>query len=305
MAGDQTNWYIQAFRENVYVLGQQKQSRLRSAVFQDNTKKGEGAFFDRLGATAMVKKTSRYQPTPVIEQDHSRRYLTWDEYLWSVPVESDDALKMLADPVSQYSQNAIRAYGRQIDDILIAAINGTAKTGKNGTGTQALPSGQKVLQAFETRKCFTVTKWIEAKRILDHGEIDDGDRYIAVRALDISLALQPDAISSTLPNPLLSIDYATAKGLVEGTITRYLGMDVIRTERLLSGTANGAEASTTAVLVWQKMGVGLSIPEDAETNLAKDPSINYNWRPHLKAGIGAVRIEDEAVVQLNCKDTAS
>lgn len=298
---DQTHWYVQAFKENIYVLSQQKSSRLRAAVTQDNDKRGEGSFFDRLGATEMVAKISRYQPTPIIEQDHSRRYLTWAEYLWSVPVESDDALKMIADPVSQYSMNAQRAAGRQIDDVIIAAIPGTAKTGKSGTGTQALPSGQIVLQAFETQKWFSIVKWIEAKRLLDAAEVDDENRYIAMRSTDIANLLQPAAISSTLSNPILSIDYSDVKALRDGKVSRYLGMDVIRSERLLAGS----EASTFGVLAWQKAAVGFSMPEDIETNLAKDPSINYNWRPHLKMGIGAVRIEDEAVVQVNSKNTVS
>jgi hypothetical protein len=55
-----------------------------------------------------------------------------------VPVDFDlpqlidkfDKLRLLTDPESQYVTNAMYALGRKIDTTIIAAMFGTAKTGK-------------------------------------------------------------------------------------------------------------------------------------------------------------------------------
>lgn len=300
MADSQNQWFVNTFRDNVYILSQQKDSRLIGTVFRDDDVK-DGGFFERLGATTMVQVTSRFMQTPIIDMAHTRRFVSFVTYLWSTIIDKDDRLRMLADPESNYTLDARYAAGKQIDDVIIAAFGGSALSGQAGTTSVPFPAGQRVLQAFETNKWFSLVKWLEMKRLEDSAEVVDQDRYIAVRSTDLANLMQPTAISTTLPNPVLSIDYSTAKGLVDGTIMRYLGMDVIRSERLLAGS----EASTFGVTSWQKRAVGFTMPQDFETNLAKDPTVNYNWRPHLKIGCGAVRVEEESVVIANCKNTIS
>src|SRR2546426_4168937 len=124
MASDsQIQWYGQVFKENVYLLSQQRDSRLVSCVDRDDDVL-EGGFFERLGATSMVQITSRFQPTPVIDMDHTRRYVTWDTFVWSTFIDKIDKLKTLADPQSNYSVAARAAGGRQLDDNIIAGLTG-------------------------------------------------------------------------------------------------------------------------------------------------------------------------------------
>ena len=293
-------WYGQVFKQDVYFLAQQKESRMIMCVDRDDDVL-EGGFFDRLGATSMVDIDTRFQPTPHIDDDHSRRYITWAMSVWSRLIDKVDKLKQLADAASAYSRNARSAAGRKIDDVIIAAMTGDAKSGKDGTTLVAFPAGQRILQAFETDKWMSIVKWLEALRLLGSAEVnvEQNDIYITMRQQDIINLLQPTAISTTLANPLLSIDFSTSKGLVDGTVKRYLGTEVIRSERILAGS----EASTFGVLVHQKDGIGFTMPQDFEFNLAKDPGFNYNWRPHLKIGLGAVRKEEVKVVCINAKNT--
>ncbi len=300
MADSQNQWFVNTFRENVYFLSQQKESRLVMCVDRDDDVK-DGGFFERLGKTNMVQLTTRFQQTPIVDMDHTRRFVSHVPYVWSTIIDNDDRLRQLADPESNYTLDARYGAGRQIDLVIITALGGTAFSGQDGKTAVTFPSGQRILQAFETNKWFSIVKWIEMKRLLDTNEVRDDDRYIVLRSQDLANLLQPTAISTSLANPLLNIDYSTAKGLVEGTVTRYLGMDVKRSEQVLAGS----EGSTFGVTAWQKLAVGFTMPADFETNLAKDPTVNYNWRPHLKISLGAVRKEEEAVVIANCKNTIS
>jgi hypothetical protein len=300
LAESQTQWYGQTFRENVYFLSQQQESRLINCIDRDDDVL-EGGFFERLAATDMVALTSRFQPTPFVEMDHTRRYVTWDTFVWSTLIDKIDKLKTLADPESNYSRDARMGAGRKIDDQIIAAFSADAKSGKDGTTLVSFPAGQRILQAFETPLWFSLVKWLEIKRLLDAAEVPQEGRYLAARSRDLINLLQPTAISTTLTNPLLTIDQSTSKGLVSGEVVNYLGFTVVHSERL----AAGSEASTFGVVGWQRDGMKFTMPQDFEFNLAQDPGFNYNWRPHLRIGCGAVRMEEVRVVIANAKNTVA
>lgn len=59
MSTQVTTAFSQQFSSNVYLLAQQKGSKLRSAVREESVT-GEKAFFDQIGKAAAVAKTSRH-----------------------------------------------------------------------------------------------------------------------------------------------------------------------------------------------------------------------------------------------------
>ena len=67
-----TTAFVQQYRSNLLILAQQKGSRLRNTVRTESVN-GTSAFFDRLGATAAVQRTTRHGDTPLIDTPHSRR----------------------------------------------------------------------------------------------------------------------------------------------------------------------------------------------------------------------------------------
>jgi hypothetical protein len=69
-----TTAFSQQFSSNVQLLSQQMGSVLRGAVSEESVT-GEKAFFDQIGSTAAVKRTSRHGDTPMVETPHSRYLL--------------------------------------------------------------------------------------------------------------------------------------------------------------------------------------------------------------------------------------
>src|SRR5690606_4960423 len=98
-------------------------------------------------------------------------------------IDSFDKLRLLTDPSSSYVQNAVFAMGRAMDDEIIAALFGVAKTGEQGaTSTNFLPANQ-IAQNFGAsgNVGLTVAKLRKAKELLMAAEVDiDTDPIYAI-----------------------------------------------------------------------------------------------------------------------------
>ena len=82
MSTQVTTAFSQQFSSNVYLLSQQKGSKLRAGVREESIV-GEKAFFDQIGSVAAVARTSRHADTPLMDTPHSRRMVTQTEYEWA------------------------------------------------------------------------------------------------------------------------------------------------------------------------------------------------------------------------------
>ena len=89
-----TTAFVKQFGSNVEQLVQQKGSRIRPAVRIESGITGEEAYFDQLGATAAVQKTSRNADTPLIKSDHQRRRISMFDYEWADLIDKEDRLKV-------------------------------------------------------------------------------------------------------------------------------------------------------------------------------------------------------------------
>ena len=61
-----TTAFVEQYKSNVFHLAQQKGSRLRDAV-RTETVTGKSHFFERIGDTAALKRTSRHSDTPRVD----------------------------------------------------------------------------------------------------------------------------------------------------------------------------------------------------------------------------------------------
>ena len=63
MSSEITTAFVEQYSSNVSMLAQQMGSRLRAAVDVENIV-GKNGFFDQVGVTAAVQRTSRHADTP-------------------------------------------------------------------------------------------------------------------------------------------------------------------------------------------------------------------------------------------------
>ena len=277
-----TTAFVQQYRNNLMILAQQKGSKLRNTVRTESVN-GTSAYFDRLGATAAVKRLTRHGDTPLIDSPHSRRRLSTAPYEWADLIDQADKVRLLIEPTSEYAQNAANAMGRTMDDIIIAAASGTAYTGVDGSGTQAL-----TLQVAAGATNLTLAKLLEAKQDLDEGDVEGEDRYIIV---------SPKMMTSLLgTTEVKSADYNAVKALVQGQLDTFLGFKFVTSNRL----AANATADGHLCLAYQRSGLVLGIGEDVKTEIGPRPDKSYSTQVYVRMDLGATRLEEARVVEIDC-----
>lgn len=285
--------HIRQFNDNVILLAQQKGSKFRGMV-REKPLKGNAAYFDRLAATEAVQKTSRFAPTPNIDQEHSRRRVTPQDWHWASLIDSDDVERMLTSPESDYAQLGAWALGRRIDTIVLEAARGDAYSvdADLAASAAALPSGQKV--AVGTTG-LTIAKLLSTKEIFWNNDIDveDPDMQVVFAASPKSLL---QLMNST---EVKSADYNAVKALAEGKIDEYMGFKFKRTTRLAK-TGN-----TRFCIAWLKNAIGLAVNGDISTKVSERDDLSYATQVYCETTLGATRVEDEKVVEVGVDESVA
>ena len=281
-----TTAFVEQYKSNVFHLAQQKGSKLRDAVRTESIV-GKSHFFERIGSTAAVKRTSRHADTPRVDTPHSRRKVTMDDYDWADLIDDSDKVRLLISPQSEYAKAGAYAMGRTMDDVIIAAATGNAFGGVSGGSTIALPAGQKIAHGSTG---LTIAKLITAKEKLDAANVDpDEARVLVCSAKQIS-----DLLGTT---QITSADFNSVKALVQGDIDTFMGFKFIRSERLgLDGNSN------RQVLAFTNTSIGLALGKDIQTKISERADKNYSTQVYLCMTIGATRVEDEKVIEIACTE---
>lgn len=279
-----TEAFVTQWATNFYQLAQQTMSRLESRVTVERNVVGIAKSFNRIGATAAQRKTTRHADTPLIETPHSTRFADLADYEWADLVDDLDKKKMLADPTSEYLKAGVNALNRSKDDVVIAAFFASARSG--ASTSVAITAGQQIAAGGTG---LTKAKLIQAKKIFRQNEADaeNGEElFIGYTGEQLE-----DLLSQTEPT---SSDYNNVKALVDGTIKRWMGFEWVPSERF-------TKASTTrSIPAWAKSGMGLAIGADIKTRLTERDDKSYAMQPYGSMSLGAVRIEEPKVVQVDC-----
>ena len=287
MSDQITTAFVQQYKGTLYNLVQQKGSRLREAVTVE-TVNGEAGYFDQIGATAAVERTTRHSDSPLVNTPHARRQVTMRDFEWGDLIDNPDKVRLLTDPSSTYLQSAMWALGRKIDDILIEAALGTAKTGKTGATAVTLPSGQKIAHASSG---LTLAKLRTAKELLDAAETDPDDpRFMLVTTKQMSNLLATTEVTSA--------DYNTVKTLVQGELDTFLGFKFVRTQRLTQDATPNRQ-----VIAWCKSGMLLALGSDIKGRVIERPDKSFSVYAYASLSCGATRMEEEKVVEIACVES--
>jgi hypothetical protein len=279
--------HVRQYSSNVIFLYQQNGSKLRGK-FREKPIRAKYDYFERLGATAAVKKVVRHGDTPLINSQHSRRRAEMVDYEWADLVDPQDDIRILIQPSSAYAMNAARAIGRAFDDEGILAFNATAREGEDGSTSTTWASytasnTDHAIAAGGTG--LTVAKLRAAKQALDDDDVTDEGRHIAV---------SPAGIMDLLEDPqVTSSDFNTVQALVNGSLSGpYVGFDFVRTTRL------SKSGNTRTCWVWQMDAMGMVVGMDIMSRISERADKGYALQVYNMASFGGVRVQDDGVVEL-------
>ena len=280
-----TTAFVNQFSANVAMLSQQMGSKLRNAVDVE-TVTGEKSYFDQIGSVAAVARASRHQDTPLLETPHSRRQVSLTTYEWADLVDDSDRVRMLADPTSSYARAAAAAMGRAQDDVIITAMGGTAKTGKEGATSTTFTAGQKIVHGSAG---LTIAKLVSAKKLLDANDVDPSlKRYIVV---------SPEQIEDLLNNTTVtSSDYNVVKALSQGDISSFVGFEFIVSNRLKD------DGTSRLCYAWAQDGMKMAIGKDVMAKIDERADKSYSTQVYYCATFGATRMEENKIVEIACNE---
>ena len=286
--------YVQQYANTIALLLQQKNSRFESAVTVGSYIGKQASPVDQIGAIDMLPVTTRFAPMGRVDAALDRRWVSPSDFELPQLIDSFDKLRLLNDPSSAYLQNAIQAANRKKDDLIIASFFASAKTGEvGGTTTAFATSTQTVgVSTGGTTSNLNVAKLRAGKKILMANEVDfDEDQvFCAITATEHDSLLNEIQVVST--------DFNDKPVLVEGRVTRFLGINFIMSERLTTGTDDAAGTSRQ-IPMWAKSGMHLGVWNDMQTDITERKDLSgMPWQAYLAMSMGATRLEEKKIVRI-------
>ena len=213
--------------------------------------------------------------------------VTMSDFQYADLIDDQDRVRLLIDPTSTYGRAAAAAMGRAMDDEIISAALGTALTGKDGSTSTALPSGQKIAVASAG---LTIAKLVSAKEILDAASVDPSiPRHIVVSPKQISDLLNNTTVTSS--------DFNTVKALAQGEINTFVGFNFIVSNRLNTDT-NGDRQ----VIAFASDGIKVAMGKEPTAKIEERADKSYATQIYYCQTMGATRMEEAKVVEIACSE---
>lgn len=260
----------------------------------------------QVGAVTMKSPTGRYAPLARTDAEFTRRWVFPQDKEGAILIDTFDELKTIVDPKSQYAQDFAAAVGRSWDDAIITSAFATAQIGQdaNGlSGEQFDPNGTfTILDTFGTSGTtsvgLTVAKLIEARRILRHYHND-------IQADQMTLVIGSQQESELLNQvQVVSTEFNDRPVLTDGQLTRFLGFNIVVSERLATEVAVSSSATCRDVIVFVKSGLYLGVWKDMTNRISiRDGLSGQPYQLYTQTSFGATRTQPGKVLKILCKDS--
>lgn len=292
--------YTTQFSTNLELLLQQRSSKLRGRVREGAHMGKMASPVNQVGALSMKAPAGRFAPLPAQQAAYTRRWVFPQEGELPQLVDTFDELQTVVDPKSALAETAASAAGRAWDDCLILQATATANLGQDASAltTEAFSTASfQISASFGSGSAsgLTVAKIIEAKRILRHYHNDletDQATIVCGSQQESDLYNQVQVVST---------EFNDKPVLVDGKVTRFLGFDIVYSERLPQTTVN----TTRGVLIFVKSGLYLGIWKDMTTNIDTRADLSGRpWQILTQIMYGATRTQPGKVIQVLCADTS-
>lgn len=295
MSVNLANHYAISYSTNVELLLQQKGSKLSDKVDSKMDYVGKQASpVDQIGAVAARRVTSRFGPMGRVDASATRRWVYPQDYDLPQLVDKFDELRLLTDPKSKYVLNGMHAMGRAMDDEIIDAFFGDAKTGETGGTTESFPAGNQIAVNFESASNvgLTVAKLREARRLMKAAFVDFDSETIYC---GITSKQDSDLLKEI---EIISLDFNDKPVMKDGRIMSFLGINFVDIERL---DVDGS--SYRRVPIWAKSGMHLGGWMPVQTSVSKRTDLQGEpWQAYILGTFGATRLQTGFVMEAKCAE---
>ena len=284
--------YVDTFNANLVALAQQEASVLRNRITSRGEVGDNVVALEQYGSVAMEEKLTRFAATPQTDTPYDRRWC--NSTPWNQADYVDDLFdleKMLQDPRSAIARTHAFAAGRKMDKTIVDAMLGTASTGQSpGDTPVALPAAQQIAAGGTG---LTLDKIREAYEKLSDANVDMTGACIVMTPKQHRDLLEQVVVTSA--------DYVSGRPTETGTFGSVYGFDLLvigaggdANEAIMpdTGTVQSAVAFTpnsTHLGIWQEPLAQVDMRHD----------LSNIWQIYTKMRIGATRLEEVRVVQID------
>ena len=291
-------WTTQ-FSTNLELKLQQVGSKLRGRTREGSHVGKQASPINQIGPIQSRAPSGFGAPMGRVDAQFTRRWVFPTDRELPQLIDEYDKLRTIVDPTSGEMEAAAAAFGRDWDDALILSANGTAMLGTDAnsmtTETWASFSGlYTVAVGFKGSSTtgLTVAKLIEAKRIFRKNHVDlEMERPTLV----IGSQQESELLSQV---EVVSTEFNDHPVLVEGSIVRFMGFDIVVSERLT------VTSSIRQCLAFVKSGLYLGIWRDNFSKISqRDDLSGLPWQLFSSHTFGSTRTEPGRVVEVDAYDT--
>jgi len=287
------------FSTNLELRLQQMGSKLRGKVREGFHVGKQASPVNYLGAIQLKAPAGRFAPKNRTDADFVRRWVFPQDGEIDQLIDTFDELKTIVDPKSQYVTGAANAVGRAWDDAVIAAAFGTAQVGTDAGGLSgetwaSFSNAYVVASTFGSSSAsgLSVAKLIEAKRIFRHNHVD---LEAEAPFLVIGSKQESDLLNQV---QVVSTEFNDKPVLVDGKVTRFLGFDIVVSERLT------VTSNVRQVIAGVKSGMYLGMWKDQTNRVSiRNDLSGEPYDLYTSTSYGATRLEQGRIVQVLCADT--
>lgn len=311
--------YVNQYGKTLDLVAETKGGKFNGLSLEDQVT-GEVAFYDQLDSVYAgavdTSANSGGMASPDDTITHLRRRVELANYEVGILLDRFDKVQTLINPESEYVQRQVSALMRKKDIEFIKGALGQAQAGKAGGTNKNLAAANKIANG---NTGLTITKIREARAILQKNGVDLDDPIN-----EAYLAVTPTQIEDLLGNTeATSADFMNVKALVSGGIDTFYGFKIVVSNLLpfvdtttatdeaanLSWSASDVPAAAgtgddiRGCFAWVKSGIRSAVGMGIETDIAKRADKRFNWYAYSAMRCGAVRMEEEKVVQIGCDET--
>lgn len=310
------NHFTTQFDTNWRFLAGQRAARLDKMCLTRSGCTGEKITVNQVGDIESIETTgTRYHPIGLRDLPTAKRAIYPRQF--STPTSEDKwdekGLLPTVAPRGKHTMAHGRAYGRDLDDILIESLGGDAYTGALGTTATPLPSTQKVAKDYVTTgsaadssfKPFKVVRALEIladNDVIDDDELSEDQELFGIMTPKLEAYLR-NYVSAASGTGLFSRDYAPPVLDQRGRIKEWLGIKWKVSTR--PGLIDTTDTSIHYAYVYVRSGVELAMWEGMTTSIDRLPTVNNAVLFLSQYSMGGTRLEEEKVVQIACETDAA
>jgi len=277
MAVGVSNAFVQLFDAEVK-QAYQAQRALAGVVRERTNVEGSQVKFPKIGKGTATIRVPQTDVTP-LNVSYSQVTATMSDYIAAEYSDIFSQQKINFDERRELVQVVSGAIGRRMDQLVIDALSGsgtslTVATTVGGAGTN-----------------MNLAKLLEAKELLDTGNVPAQDRCMLIHASGLAALLDDTKIASS--------DYAAVKALVQGQLDTFLGFKFITIGDRDEGGLPKPSTRTCFAFHKDAIGMGIGMNQKTEINYVAEKT---SFLVASMFSAGAVAIDAEGIVAISATE---